>query len=301
MGNGLFSRIKPKLAARVYYTLSPISPEFTSKLMYRRRFKRPLDLNDPKTLNEKIMWLKLNTYRNSELVTKCADKLRVREYVQEKGCGDILNELYGSWTSPDQIPWDELPESFVLKCNHGCGYNLFVSDKSQVDRKSVEKQLSVWLREDYWRNCAELQYRDIPKRIICEKYIRTDSTLYDYKIYCFNGEPKYILVCIGRERGTPGFYFFDSDWNFCRITRDGKRAPADFTVTKPDNLAEMLECARRLSNPFPFVRVDLYDADGRIIFGELTFTPSAALDTARLPETDVMFGEMLRLPERKRE
>ena len=105
-------------------------------------------------------------------------------------------------------------------------------------------------------------------------------------------------MCIDREHGTPCFYFFDCEWNFCRITRDGKRAPEDFNVPKPDNLAEMLEYARLLSAPFPFVRVDLYDTDGKIIFGELTFTPSAAMDAGRLPETDVMFGEMLQLPGR---
>lgn len=279
------------------YSLAPFCPTLCSRILYLRRMGRKLDLKNPQTLNEKIMWLKLNTYRDSALVTQCADKLRVRDYVQQAGCGKILNELYGYWSSPLQIPWNELPDSFVFKCNHGCGYNLFVPDKKAIDQESLKKQLSVWLRQDYWRLNAELQYRDIPKRIICEKYINTESALYDYKVYCFNGEPKYILVCIGREYGTPGFYFFDCDWNFCRITRDGKRAPEDFEVPKPDNLEEMLEYARLLSEPFPFVRVDLYDADGSIIFGELTFTPSAAMDTGRLPETDEMFGKILQLSE----
>lgn len=272
-------------------------PVLASELLFLRRFGRRIDLKNPKTLNEKIMWLKLNTYRDSVLVEQCADKLRVRDYVRQAGCGDILNELYAVWESADQIPWDELPESFVLKCNHGCGYNLLVADKEKLDREAAEHQLNDWMRQDFWRQSAELQYRNIPRRILCERYLNTESALYDYKLYCFNGIAEYVLVCVGRESGRPAFYFFDRNWNFCPITRDGKKASADFTLPRPVGLEKMLECAERLSAPFPFVRVDLYDADGKVVFGELTFTPAAALDTGRLPETDVMFGEMLRLPE----
>ncbi|MBD5161020.1 MAG: glycosyl transferase [Oscillibacter sp.] len=292
-----FGSIKTKLAALVYYNLSPISPGLTTRLLYRRKFKRPLDLNAPKTLNEKILWLKLNTYRDDPLVTRCADKWLVREYVSSAGWGEVLNEVCGVWASPREIPWEELPESFVLKCNHGCGYNILCPQKSGLDIPRSVRQLERWMGTDFWRCYAELQYRGIPKRILCEKYLGDGEHIpVDYKVYCFHGEPRYILVCDGREKGWPRFYFFDRDWNFCPITRDGLAAPLGFTLQRPPHLDGMLSCAAALSAPFPFVRVDFYEAEGRLIFGELTFTPSGGLDTGRLPETDLLFGSLLELP-----
>ena len=126
----IYNRIKPKAASWFYYTLSPISPNLTSRILYWRKFKRPLDLREPKTLNEKIIWLKLNQYNHNPLVTQCADKWRVREYVRSAGWGSILNESYGVWDSARCIPWERLPQAFVLKCNHGCGYNLICTDKN---------------------------------------------------------------------------------------------------------------------------------------------------------------------------
>lgn len=276
--------------------LSGISPEWASRFLYRRSFKRKLDLGDPKTLNEKIQWLKLNTYRDDPLVTLCTDKLAVRSYVASRGFADCLNELYGVWESPEQIRLEELPDSFALKCNHGCGYNVLCRDKAELDFPAVKKQLAKWLHTDYWKYFAELQYQNIPRRILCEKFIGTrDTAPCDYKIYCFNGKPAYILVCEGRETGWPSFYFFDTDWNFCRITRDGKKAPADFSRSRPASLDRMLACAESLAEPFPYVRIDFYEHEGRPIFGEMTFTPSAGLDERRLPETDAMFGDMVDL------
>lgn len=135
-----------------------------------------------------------------------------------------------------------------------------------------------------------------PQKIVCERFLGHGDDLPDYKIYCFHGQPRYILVCEGRSHGKPKFYFFDPDWHFLPITRDGQAAPPDFTLPRPAGLAHMLSAAARLSQPFSFVRVDLYDVEGRVYFGELTFTPGAALDAARLPETDRLFGSLLTLP-----
>lgn len=275
--------------------LSCISPELASRFLYWHKFGHKLNLSAPKTLNEKIIWLKLNIYKDSELVTQCSDKYRVREYVERCNCGDILNDLYGVWKSADEIDWGSLPLSFVLKCNHGSGFNLLVSDKSCVDEKWAKSTLDRWLCCEFWQEFAELQYRHIEKRIICEKYISPQAGLYDYKVYCFQGEPKYILVCIKRERENPRYYFFNTSWKFCAITRDGLHAPEGFTLPKPPHFGKMLEYAKCLSAPFPFVRVDFYDTECSLVFGELTFTPSAGLDTGRLSETDKMFGDMLLL------
>ena len=153
------------------------------------------------------------------------------------------------------------------------------------------------MRTDFWRYYAELQYRSIPKRIICEKYLGDREHLpTDFKVYCFHGCPQYILVCDSREIGWPHFYFFDRDWRFCPITRDGLEVSPGFLLKKPPHLSDMLSCAASLSAPFPFVRVDFYDTEDRLIFGEMTFTPAGGLDTDRLPEADSLFSNLLNIP-----
>ena len=283
------------LGAAVWGTLCACSPVFATRIKYRYNFHRGIHLRNPRTLDEKIQWLKLNTYRDNPLVTQCADKYLVRAYVEECGCGEILNDLLYVWDHPSEIEWDRLPESFVIKCNHGCGYNLLCRDKAGLNVQEAQKQLTAWYNEDYWKISAEIQYRKIPKKVICERFIGDGSPLYDYKFYCFNGKAQYVMVCAGREQGKPKFYFFDRDWRFCPITRDGKNAPEGFTLPRPEAFDRMMEYAEKLSRSFPFVRTDLYDADGKVIFGELTFTPASGLDTNRLPETDLLFGSMLKL------
>lgn len=298
----VFKRFLYKAEHLLIYLISPLSPAFASKIMYFVRFKKPLNLKAPATLNEKLMWLKLTVYTDNELVADCTDKYNVREYVDSVGCGDILNTLLGVWERPEDIAFDTLPESFVLKLCHGCGYNIFYTPSCKPDTEEVKKTLKKWQRQDYWRYNAEPHYKKIKKRIICEKYLSDGNALpTDYKVYCFNGRPLYILVCEERAGGRPKFFFFDSEWNFCPITRDGKKMPADFTVQRPRDLEKMLEYAGRLSAPFPFVRVDFYETENGLIFGEMTFTPSACLDTGRLPETDIMFGSLLELPKDIRE
>lgn len=291
-----------KLRRSIIYTLSPIAPTLCSRMMYAHRFHRPLRLRKPETLNEKNMWLKLHDYRDNPLVTRCADKYLVRDYVRQAGCGDILNELLFVWDRPEEINWDELPDSFVLKCNHGCGYNLICTDKASMDEVWCKARLRQWMETDYWRLYAELQYKGIPKKILCEKFLGQENHLpIDYKVYCFHGEPLYILVCEERESGKPRFFFFDKQWNFCPITHDGREAPADFTLPRPAHLEKMLEYSRRLSSPFPYVRADFFETKEKLVFGELTFTPAGALDTGRLPETDRMFGKLLKIQQHKPE
>ena len=279
-----------------------VSPTLYSRYLFLKIKKQRLHLKKPRNMDEKIMWLKLNTYRDNPLVTKCADKYLVREYIKECGFEGILNELYYVWNKPEEIKWEDLPDSFVIKCNHGCGFNLLCPDKATMDKDAVLRQIRLWYNDEFWQLLAELQYKKIPKKIICEKYLGDD--LPDYKIYCFNGVPLYILVCVGRYSNTsngtlnknkPKFLFFDTEWKLCPLNRDSQNCTPDEIVAKPEGFEEMLAIAEKLSQPFPFVRVDLYNQNGRIYFGELTFTPAAALDKDRLPETDLFFGELIDL------
>lgn len=281
-----------------------VFPRQFSKRQFKKFLGQKLNLSNPVGLNEKITWLKLNTYKHNPLITKCSDKYAVREYITECGCQEILNELYGVWKKAEDICWEDLPSSFVLKCNHGCGYNILCSEKELINIDDACIKLNRWLREDYWLIFAEFQYKDIPKRIICEKYL--GKSIVDYKFYCFNGKPLYVLVCVGRSDGKqshsfgyedPKFYFFNRDWEMSLLTKDSLNNPID--IEPPKNIEQMWIIVEKLCKPFPFVRVDLYDANGKVVFGELTFTPSAGLDTGRLPEADRLFGELLILDKKE--
>ena len=257
-------------------------------------------MKNPQTSNEKILWLKLNTYYKNPLVTQCADKYAVREYVQKQGCGEILNELYGAWTNPDDIDFNALPDKFVLKNNYFYHMNLVVTDKSKLDIPATRKMLKEWLKSDGHLLRSEMQYAAIPKKIIAEKFIETEDGLApaDYKIYCCNGKPLYVMVCIGREQNVkPKFYYFDIKGNLQReLTRDGLKAPKDFKYDIPAGWDEMIKYAEKLSAPFPFVRADFYLEKRQVIFGELTFTPAAGLDAGKLHTTDLIIGEHIVLP-----
>lgn len=278
--------------------LSPLSATLASKYIYWRAFGKRLNLTNPTTFNEKLMWLKLFTYTDNPLVTQCIDKYQVREYLKDHGLEHLLIPLYGYWENADDLLLEDLPDSFVLKCNHGCAYNIICPAKEQLDVHTTKKLLKKWMHEDFWLRFAETNYRNIEKKILCEAYIGTAAqpVPMDYKFYCFHGKAQYVMVCCERELGHPKFYFFDRSWQLQRINRDGLEAPPEFSLPEPWNLQEMFAIADKLSNPFPFVRVDLYDSEYGIRFGELTFTPSAALDTSRLPQADALFFNLLKLP-----
>lgn len=280
--------------------ITRISPTLNTQILYRRRFGKWLDMNNPQTSNEKVLWLKLHTYYKNPLVTQCADKYAVREYVKKCGCGEILNELYGYWTNPDNIDFDTLPDKFVLKNNYFYHMNLVVTDKSKLDIPATRKELKKWLQDDGHLYASEMQYADIPKKIIAEKLIETKDGLApaDYKIYCCNGKPTYVMVCIGREQNImPKFYYFDTKGNLQRhLTRDGLNAPDNFHYDIPEGWDKMIKYAEKLSAPFPFVRADFYLENGQVFFGELTFTPAQGLDTEKLVEADIAIGKQITLP-----
>ena len=287
---------KTRRASRAFYAgLSYLSPRWNTKLLYLRKFGRLPDLKHPQTLNEKLLRQKLERFGTDPVVRRCADKYRVRDYVDGCGCGGTLNRLLAVYDRPEDIDWDALPERFAVKWNFGCGYNLICTDKSALDTAAAEKQLRAWGREPFWAYYSELQYRHVDKKLLIEEYIGTpDGTLpEDYKFYCFHGRADCVMLCVGRDEGWPKFYFFDRDFRLLRINRDSQAAPEGFTLPKPAGLDEAFAIADRLSKPFDFVRVDLYLTPHGVRFGELTFTPAAALDNKRLPETDLRFGRMM--------
>lgn len=287
-----------KIKQMYYSVLTIISPTLNTKVRYYSVFKKKINLINPQTLDEKIQWLKLNTYYKNTLIRDCADKYAVRKYVEESKCSEILNEMYGVYDKVEDIPWDDLPNQFVIKWNFGCGHNLICRDKNKLDIQSAIKKLKKWRRNNkYYLPYAEMQYKGISPKLICEKLIETeDGELpIDYKLYCFNGKADCALVCLNRSIGHPDFYFFDKNMNLKRYNKKGKNAPENFSVPKPKGFEKLFEYAEKLSKPFPFVRADFYLENGKVIFGELTFTPSGGYDVNRLPETQLLFGNKIKL------
>ena len=246
------------------------------KSMWKVHFNEPLDLDNPQSFNEKIQWLKL--YDTTPLKTRLADKYLVRDWIKEKIGEKYLVPLLGVWDSFDEIDFDALPDTFVLKCNHGSGMNMVVKDKKAFDKKAAKVQFDEWMKSDFtFLNGFEMQYRDIPHKIIAEKFIeQMDENLLDYKIHVFGGEPKIIQVIGDRDlvHHTGKEAFFDLNWqpqDLMYHTYDMyEKMPS-----RPDNLGEMLNIARKLGTEFRYVRVDLYNIDGKILFGEMTFTPAS--------------------------
>ena len=286
-----------KIKHLFYCSLTVVSPRLNSELRFRKTYGRKLDLDNPRRFNEKGMWLKLNRYNNDPLIKKCANKLTVRDYVSEKGCHEILNTLIGVYDSPDDIDFDSLPDSFVIKWNFGCGYNFVCPDKSKIDVSSVRRKLKKWGSKKFHLYFSEMQYKIKNKKLIIETYLKPQTGFLpdDYKVFCFNGQPRYIMVCKDRENGTPQYYFFDTDWNFKRFNIPSRDFPEDFTLPRPSNLGEMLRCAGILSADFPFVRVDFFSCDGKTIFSELTFTPAGYLDNTYYDDADLLLGGELAL------
>lgn len=281
-----------KSALNIY---ANISPKFCAKAHYYIKFKKKLNLTNPTNFNEKIQWLKFNEL-NGDIYTLCADKYKVREYVSSKGCGEILNDLYGVYDNPQSIDYNRLPEKFALKCNHGAGYNIICDNKSSMDIEKTNRQLNKWLRQDFSNLFIEPQYKKIERKILCEKFIENESGGFpdDYKFYCFNGKPYAVMVCIGREKGTPKFYYFDMNWNPLPFEDTIELINKKRYPKMPDGFNKMKEYATKLASDFKFVRADFYLLNSKVIFGELTFTPSAGLDVT-LQEADFILGSQLRL------
>jgi hypothetical protein len=261
--------------------------------LYFKYHKRFANLCHPVRYTEMITWLKL--YGRLERYSSLADKYEVREFVGKTIGEGYLIPLLGVYERFEDIPFDQLPDQFVLKGTHGCGYNVICRDKSKLDWAELRATFERWLGENFYRFEREPQYRDIRPRIVVEQYLEDDSgSLRDYKFYCTKGEPRLVQVDTDRFLGhksvlmSPEWRMFESVQ--CSTFQNLTPPPC------PERYAEMLEVVRRLAKAFPFVRVDLYVAGGRIYFGELTFTPGSGFAEFNPKKTgDQEFARILQL------
>lgn len=264
---------------------------------HRLRVGRKLNMKNPTTLNEKLQWMKFN-YR-FPLQSIVSDKLLVRDYVADKIGEEYLIPLIGTWEKYDDIDFEKLPNKFVLKCNHDSGGLVVCTDKSKLNHREARNKIEKSLKSNFFYIGREYQYRNIKPRIICEQFISDNGKVpMDYKIYCFNGKPDVILVCKDRFSANThraSYLYFDQEWRFQPLNK-GDENLTEVDVPKPKNLDRMIEIAKELSKDFLFARIDLYNIDGQIYFGEITLSPNSGFDPDIKYETDLMFGEKLEIP-----
>ena len=275
--------------------LDPAQYPHELKAWYFQKTGKILNLEYPQTYNEKIQWFKL--YGQTSEISFLSDKISVREFVASKIGVKYLIPLIGTWDYPEDIDFATLPEKFVLKANHGSGFNYLVYEKSRLDMEDILKTANHWLRQDFaFSNGFEMQYHSIKRRLFAEQYMdNAGGDLYDYKCRCFNGKVKMISFGSGRKSGLH-MDFYDRDWNFLPI-RYGHYPNHEKRIQKPDNLEELVSIAEKLADGFPQVRVDLYRMnDGRIYFGEMTFTPSSGTTGWDPPELDLQLGQLFSYP-----
>jgi hypothetical protein len=267
-----------------------------SKYIYHVFTGKFLNLKNPKNISEKLMWLKL-FYKN-QLIPLCTDKYLVREYIEDKGFSHILNELYNVYDSVEDINFDKLPNQFVLKATHGCGYNIICKDKIMLNIAEAKQKLNIWMNSVYGLKSGEWHYSEIKPKIICEKYLNhfeSSTSVIDYKINCFNGKPFCFVIGYNRTEKSAKFSSYNLHWQ--RI--DFLKEEGD-DLPPPKNLALMIQVASVLSGSFPFVRVDFYEIEGILYFGELTFTPMGGMMIPYKDEIQDLLGEQLVLPKKNR-
>lgn len=272
-----------------------ISPELTLKMLFRLKRGEKLHLNNPKTYNEKLQWLKLND--KNPLLPCCCDKYTVRSYLEEKGCAEILNDLYWCGKRPEDIPFDALPEQFVIKVTHGSAFNIICKNKSALNRSKTIHTLRCWLTEKYLPCYGEWFYGQVEPSVIVERYLEDDGEdgLMDYKVYCFHGEPRMVSVDHGRFTGQHFKDIYTLDWN---LRRDYRMASpcSNIPMPKPGCLDEILQYSRILSEDFMHVRVDFYIIENRPVFGELTFINGAGFNPICPREFELEMGNWLKAP-----
>lgn len=288
---------------KIHYNLGAALDEKKKKEILEKAFLQrvgyKLNLDNPQTFNEKIMWMKL--YYQNPLITKCCDKFAVKEYVAETIGAQYAVPTIAQWSDPDEIDFDSLPDQFVLKVNWSSGYNIIVRDKSELDINAVKRKLKQWIRPD--RN-AYYQYfnwgfKHMKPVIYAEEYLeQVAGQVYDYKFFMCNSQLKFMLIATDRQNDeTLTHDFFDNEFNYIPLTY-GELKHAETTPSKPKHFDKMIELATKLSEPFPFVRVDFYETEDKIYLGEMTFYPAGGLKPFTPEIWDYRLGEKIQLPEK---
>lgn len=281
----------------IMYNNGLIPTKMYLKMLFLLRMGYNIDLKNPKTFSEKLQWLKI--YNRQSEYKKMVDKAVVKDYV-----ASLIGEKYiiptlGIWEKPEEIEWDKLPDQFVLKTTHGGGSEgvVICKDKSSFDRVKAIKKLKKAMKQDIWISLREWPYKDLQKHIIAEKYLEDQSGgLTDYKFYCFNGKVKYCETISGRFTKKQ-IDFFDLNWNHEEFTFNGYDY-ADERPVLPICFEEMTKVAGKLCKDKPYSRIDLYVADNKVYFGEITFFPASGFRGFHPEEWNVRLGDMITLPEK---
>lgn len=267
------------------------------RLIYLVKFHRLLNLKNPQTYNEKLQWLKL--YDRNPEYTRMVDKYEAKGFVAERiGEGYTIPTL-GVWDHFDEIDFHLLPDSFVLKCTHDSSGPVICRDKSRLDRPAARKRIESCLKKNYYWDYREWPYKDVKPRIIAEPYLRDEQTgeLRDYKFYTFGGQVKALLIVSGRESGDVRGDYFDE--TFKHLNLEWGFAHADTEPGLPKNLDTMIALAQKLSANTPQLRVDFYEANGKVLVGELTFFDGGGVQRMKQQEWEKAFGDWIRLPPKK--
>lgn len=287
--------LKKNIILTPFNIMYKCNPELTLKVLFRLKLGYSLRLENPQTYNEKLQWIKLHD--RNPLMPKCCDKYVVRKYIQNKGYSELLNELLWEGYEPEKIPFDILPNQFVIKVTHGSTFNIICKDKTTLDKKATIKQCRKWLKAKFLPCYGEWFYGVEKPRVIVEKYLEGDEgmPLFDYKFFCFNGFPKMVYVDTWKD-GKHAINAYDTDLNLFEDVKLGYPNDNSTIVNKPVCWERMLKIAQDLSKEFLHVRVDLYYTGGKIIFGELTFTKGAGFGKIEPLEFDYTMGSWLKLP-----
>lgn len=265
--------LKRYLALPIRNIIKKISPKTYVKMQYKYITHHRLNLKNPTRYTEKLQHLRLYEYPKNPLVSKCASRVGVREYLKELGLEKYLIPCLGIYDKFEDINFDKLPDKFVMKCSHASGFNMVVKDKAALNIEEARKKFRKWLRTNYGKKTIEMHYSPIKPQIIIEQYIGDLELPLEYKIHVFNGIAKNLYVVSGRGKDIRYTNYY-IDWTPFDGSQFNGWKKSDEPIAKPENFAEMCALAEKIAKPFPFVRVDLYNVNGKIYFGEMTFTPA---------------------------
>ncbi len=284
-----------KLLLALLKKMKFLPPPFYVSIYYEYYTGKKMDIDHPIEFNQKLQWLK--AYYKPSILTQLVDKYEVRTYVEEKVGSKYLNKLIGVYYNSREVDFDVLPNKFVLKGAHGYNFNLLVTDKTKLNRIKATFLLKKWMsKNQYYRGGLEWAYKNVVPKIIAEEFLEEEGkdSISDYKYFCFDGEPKFIQVDLDRKSGHVRSYV-DLNWNKLAFTTIGIE---DYKgeVKIPKNKVEMENVARKLAADFPFVRVDLYNLNGRIIFGEMTFYPTDGRMDFAPDNYNKSIGDYLQIP-----